>query len=167
MELCSLLEKKKPIILKNWVAAILGTYPDDVGAFFKDEMDMFANPVGHTIMTNAENILEGLISGEDAHTQSVYIERIIRIRAVQNFTTVQAVSFINSLKTAIIDQLESEISRRNLRDEWDELQVTVDSLAPLALGIYAKTQERIEHIRRKEIENNEKFLMRLMGSRNP
>ena len=167
MELCRLLEKKKPIILKNWVAAILGTYPDDVGAFFKDEKDMFANPVGHTITTNAENILEGLIGGEDAHTQSVYIERIIRIRAVQNFTSVQAVSFINVLKTIIIDELKTDISSGSLRDEWEEIRATIDNLTLLAFKIYAEMRERIEHIRVKEIEKNEKFLMRLMGSRNP
>jgi len=165
MELQSLLEKKKPIILNKWLTAIIDTYPDDTATFLKDEKDVFANPVGHTIATNTANILKGLIRGEDANAQSVYIERIIRIRAVQQFTAVQAVSFINSLKTAIIGQLESEISRHGLWDEWEEMQATVDDLTLLAFSIYAKTQERIAHIRTKELENNERFLRKLMGSR--
>ncbi len=167
MELHSLLEKKKPTILNEWLTAILDTYPDDTATFLKDEKDVFANPVGHTIAANAANILEGLIRGEDANAQSVHIERIIRIRAVQHFTAVQAVSFINSLKTVIIDQLKSDISRHGLWDEWEELQATVDNLTLLASNIYAKMQERIEHIRMKEIENNEKFLMKVIGSRIP
>jgi len=167
MELHSLLEKKKSTILNEWLTAILDTYPDDTATFLKDEKDVFANPVGHTIAANAANILEGLIRGEDANAQSVHIEGIIRIRAVQHFTAVQAVSFVNSLKTVIIDQLKSDISRHGLWDEWEELQATVDNLTLLASNIYAKMQERIEHIRMKEIENNEKFLMKVIGSRIP
>jgi len=167
MELHRLLEKKKPTILNEWLTEIFNTYSANTATFLKDEGDVFANPIGHTITTNAEHILDGLIKGEDGDELSVYIEQIIRIRAVQHFTPVQAVSFINNLKTVILDQLRPEISRHSLWDEWEELQADMDNLAVLAYGIYTKIQERIEHIRAKEIENNERFLMKLMGNRTP
>jgi len=165
MELLSLLEKKKSVILKEWLAAIFATYPDDTAKFLKDGADLFSNPVGHSITTNAEYILEGLIRGEDTDAILAYIEPIIRIRAVQDFTPAQAASFINSLKPVLLHQIESEISGRSLWDEWEELHSTIDNLSLAAFELFGKMNERIEHIRMKEIENNERFLIKLMGNR--
>jgi len=165
MELRSLIKKKKAVILKKWLAAIYDTYPADTVEFIAGENDMFANPAGHTITANVEYILEGLIRGEDTSALSAYVECIIRIRAVQDFTPAQATSFISSLETVIFSQLKPEICRHNLLDEWEELQARIDNLTLLACGIHAKMKERIQHIRMKEIEKSEGFMVRLMGSR--
>jgi hypothetical protein len=165
MELHRLLEKKKPVILKKWLAAIYDTYPADTAEFIKGDNDMFANPVGHTVTANAEYILEGLIRGEDTAALSAHVECIIRIRAVQDFTPIQAVSFMNSLKTVIFSQLKPEIHKHRLWDEWEKLEASVDNLTLMANEIYAKMKQRIQHIRMKEIEKSERFLVKLMGSR--
>jgi hypothetical protein len=165
MELSRLLKKNKPVILKKWLAAIYDTYPADTAEFINGNKDMFANPVGHIITVNAEYILEGLIRGKDTASLSACLEPIIRIRAVQDFTPVQAVSFINSLKTVIIGQLKPEIRRHRLWDDWAELQASIDNLSLLAYEIHTKMKERIEHIRMKEIEKSERFLVRFMASR--
>lgn len=167
MELRRLLNKNKSVILKKWLAAIYDTYPADTANFIKGEGDMFSNPVGHTITVNAEHILEGLIGGEDTSVLSDHLEQIIRIRAVQDFTPIQATSFIKSLETVIFSQLKPEIHRHSLLDEWEELQARIDNLTLLACGIHVKMKERIQHIRMKEIENSERFIVRLMGSRGP
>ena len=164
MELRSLIKKKKAVILKKWLAAIYDTYPADTAEFINGNKDMFANPAGHTITVSAEHILEGLIRVEDAAVLSDYLEPIIRIRAVQDFTPAQAVSFINSLKTVISGQLRPEIRRHSLWDEWEKLQASIDNLTLLANEIYAKMKQRIQHIRMKEIENNKRFLIKLTGS---
>lgn len=167
MELRRLLNKNKSVILKKWLAAIYDTYPADTANFIKGEGDMFSNPVGHTITVNAEHILEGLIGGEDTSVLSDHLEQIIRIRAVQDFTPIQATSFIKSLETVIFSQLKPEIHRHSLLDEWEELQARIVNLTLLACGIHVKMKERIQHIRMKEIENSERFIVRLMGSRGP
>jgi hypothetical protein len=164
--LIRLLEKKKAVILKKWLQAIYDTYPADTSRFLKDESDMFANPVGHAISANAEYILDGLIRGEKSAELSPYIEWIIRIRAVQDFTPAQAVSFLNSLKIVIKGQLKPELHKHNLWDELEELEADIDNLALSAFEIYSKMKERIYNIRMKEMEKSEKFLQRLMESRN-
>jgi hypothetical protein len=165
MKLRRLLEKKKSVILKEWIAAIYDTYPADTASFLESEPDMFSNPVGYTSCTNAEYLLEGLIRGEDETTLLSYLEEIIRIRAVQDFAPVQAVSFINSLKTVIAGQIKTEIDRYALWVEWEELHSSIDNLTLLAYEIHAKMKGRIQHIRMKEIENGERFLIKLTGSR--
>jgi hypothetical protein len=164
--LIRLLEKKKAIILKKWLQAIYDTYPADTSSFLKDESDMFANPVGHAISANAEYILDGLIRGEKSAELSPYIEWIIRIRAVQDFTPAQAVSFLNSLKTVIKGQLKPELHKHNLWDELEDLEAEIDNLSLSAFEIYSKMKEKIYRIRMKELEKSERFLQRLMESRN-
>ena len=165
MNLQRLLQKKRSAVLNKWLDDIFNTYPADTAKFLKGEKDMFANPVGHTIAANAEYILEGLIKGDDGATQSAYLEWIIRIRAVQDFTPSQAVSFMNSLKMVIINQLKTEIRKHNLWDEWEELEARIDSLTLMAFEIYAKMKEKIHHIRMKELEKSERFLIKLMENR--
>jgi hypothetical protein len=165
MELSRLLKKNKPVILQKWLATIYDTYPADTAAFINSNKDMFANPVGHTIAVNAEYILEGLTRGEDTVSLSARLEPIIRIRAVQDLTPVQAVSFMNGLKTVITGQLKTEILMHGLWDDWKELQSSIEDLALLACEIHTKMKERIQHIRIKELENSERFLIKLTGSR--
>lgn len=57
MNLHRLLQKKKSAIRKRWLDEIFTSYPPDACHFLKDEMDVFANPVGHTISANADYIL--------------------------------------------------------------------------------------------------------------
>jgi hypothetical protein len=167
MELRSLLKKNKSAILQKWLAAICDTYPAGTAEFINGNNDMFANPAGHTITANAEHILEGLIRGDDTVSLSACLGPIIRIRAVQDFTPVQAVSFINSLSTVIIGQLKAEILRHSLWDEWEVLQASIDDLTLRSYGIYAEMKERIQHIRIREIEKSQRFLVKLTGSRTP
>jgi len=164
MEIHRLLEKKKPVILERWLAAIYDTYPADTARFLEREKDQFSNPVGYNSSANACHILEGLIRGEEGATLSSFLEGIIRIRAVQDFTPTQAVSFVSSLKTIIADQLEPEIRRHNLWSEWEELQASIDNLTFMAYEIHAKMKQKIQHIRMKEIEKNERIRIKLMGS---
>lgn len=164
MQLSKLLEKKRPVILNKWLGEIFDTYPADTSRFLKGEHDMFANPVGHTIKANAEFILAGLIKGDDPRALSPYLEQIIRIRAVQDFTPLQAVSFMNGLKPVIAGQLETEIHKYNRTAEWSELQIRIDHLAQCAYELHAEMKKRIAIIHTREINKNEGFFKRLMES---
>jgi len=164
MELSRLLEKNRPAILKKWLGEIFDTYPADTSRFLKGRRDRFANPVGHTITVNSGYILEGLIKGDAAVRLSVYLEQIIRIRAVQDFTPSQAVSFMDGLKPVIAGQLKTELHKYNLGNEWGEFKTRIDSLTQCAYELHAEMKKSINIIRTKEIDRGEKFLARLMES---
>ena len=161
MELSKLLEKQRPAILKTWLGEIFDAYPADTSRFLKGEKDRFANPVGHTIAANAECVLNGLIKKADTASLAAYLEQIIRIRAVQDFTPSQAVSFINSLKTVITVQLKTELHKYNLGDDWGEFENRIDSLSKCAYELHTEMKKRIDIIRTKELDNSERFLKRL------
>jgi len=165
MELSRLLEKNRPAILKKWLDEIFGTYPADTSMFLKGRKDRFANPVGHTITVNAGHILEGLIKGDDAGSLYGYLEQIIRIRAVQDFTPPQAVAFMGSLKPVITNQIKTELHEYNLGNDWAEFETRIDSLTQRAYESHAGMKKNIDAIRRRQIDKSEKFLTRLMESR--
>ena len=165
MELSKLLEKQRPAILKKWLDEIFDTYPADTSRFLKGENDRFANPVGHTIAANAERVLNGLMKKADTASLAAFLEQIMRIRAVQDFTPSQAVSFINSLKTVITGQLKTELHKYNLGDEWGEFENRIDSLSQCAYELHTEMKRRIDIIRTKELDNSERFLKRLTECR--
>jgi len=163
-DLRSLLIEKRPAILKKWLGEIFDTYAADTSRFLKGEQDRFANPVGHTITKNAEYLLHGLIRKDDTASLAAHLEQIIRIRAVQDFTPAEAVSFIGSLKTVITGQLETEIHKYNLWDEWGDFETRIDSLTQCAYELHTEMKKRIGIIRTKENDKSERSVKRLMVS---
>src|SRR3989337_4275038 len=114
MKVNDLLAEKRASILGKWFDLILQDYPADTANFLKGQKSRFANPVGATIVEGIEGLFEQLLNGMDAAKVSVFLDNIIRIRAIQNLTASQAVAFIFLLKKVIRDDLEIEISETNL-----------------------------------------------------
>src|SRR5450756_2438279 len=101
MSLTRLLSDKKAMILSNWCDAMLDSYPPDTSNFLRKNDNRFANPVGHTIKDSFEHIVDSLLQGSGPEASRVFLDNIIRVRAVQDFSPSQAISFIFALKKVI------------------------------------------------------------------
>lgn len=153
MTLKELLTEKKPDIMKKWFDIILETYPSDTSNFLKRQKNQFANPVGHTIFQGMEHIFDELIKGIDFEKVPLFLDNIIRIRAVQDFTPSQAVSFIFSLKKVIREELQRDGRQALPYEELSELEAEIDTLALLSFDIFIKCREKIYEIRANEAKN--------------
>ncbi len=162
MELKELLERKEAAILQNWLTAIFNTYPAGSTDYCKGE-DMFTNPVGHNIKTNAGRILEGLIRGDDDHVLSCYIEQIIRIRAVQDFTPSQAAGFMIDLKTAIRSQIMGEATKHGLIEDLMALEKRIEGLGYISDDLYANMKRKIRELAVREAKKDNDFKARIAG----
>jgi len=140
---------KKAAVLRKWAAAVFDTYPGDTAAFLQSEKDRFANPVGYATTINLEKILDGLLAGPDIQSLSPCLEDIIKIRAVQDFSPSQAVSFPLLLKKVIIDEIKFE---QVPAGDWIEFESKIDALALLAFDIYSHCREQINHIKLNELK---------------
>jgi hypothetical protein len=165
MELRSLLKKEKAVILKKWLAAIFDTYPAGTANFIQGEGDMFANPVGYTISYGAGQLLDGLIRGEDPRALQGCLEKIIRIRAVQDFTPSQAVGFMIDLKTVIRGEAIGGVTKYGLLDELDALEMKIDRLASLSVEQYASIKDQIRELAAKESLKADEFQARVISIR--
>jgi hypothetical protein len=152
-ELAKIIAHKKTAILKKWFDLTAQTYAPDTAEFLKSKTDPFANPVGVSMLSSLDGMLDQLIHDMDPQIINSYLDPIIRIRAVQNFTPSQAVAFTLSLKKALRTSLTKEL--RDIRNvtELSELESKIDRLSLMAFDIYMQCREKIYQISANETRN--------------
>ncbi len=153
MKLEQLLAEKKSDILKSWFDVILETYPADTSNFLKKLKDRFTNPVGHTIVEGIEDIFDSLLGEADSEKISRFLDDIIRVRAVQDFTASQAVSFIFALKKVVREELEKDKKGDVPYEELLVLDEKIDGLALSSFDIFMKCREKLYDIKANELRN--------------
>ena len=163
MNLETILTQKGPTILSKWLELILETYPADAQRFLKKQKNRFANPVGTTIKSEAENIYQELLRGMDPERLSLFLDGIIRIRAIQDFTPSQAISFVFLLKNIIREEVGKEVREQQLLDEMMIFESRFDEAALLAFDIYMKCREKVYEIRATEAKNQVSRLLLKAG----
>ncbi len=158
MRLNSLLTDKKASILEKWFNVIIESYPPDTASFLKTQSNRFANPIGSTISKGIEDIFDELLRGlnlpQAEEKTSQFLDDIVRIRAVQDFTPSQALSFIFPLKRIIREELAAEIAVNHLSDEILALESEIDGLALSSFDIYMKCREKIYDIKANEVKRS-------------
>ncbi len=155
MELKSILLQKKSVILKRWFDMVLETYPADSVSFFKNQKDKFANPVGAAIVEGIEKIFNELLAREmNPGTVGMFLDNIIRIRAVQDFTPAEALAFIFSLKKVVREEAWAEIQANGLTEELFAFESQIDDLSLISFNIYMKCREKIYEIKANEARDS-------------
>jgi hypothetical protein len=153
MRLNNLLAQRKTVIIKNWFTLAVETYPPDTASFLKKQKDPFANPVGRTISRGLEALYNELLKEMDHDTIISFLDPIIRIRAIQNFSPSQAVSFIFLLKKAIRKNLKKEALEEELFNELLFFESKIDQLAMIAFNLYMECKEKIYDLKANEMRN--------------
>lgn len=147
------LSKKRSAILKRWLDLILATYPPETANFLKKQDDPFTNPVGQTILQGIDGIFNDILNGAGSENAAAFLEKVIKIRAVQDFTASQAIAFVFLLKKAVREELKDEIDRDRLHEDLSLLNDRVDELALIAFDMYMKSREKIYELKSNEIKN--------------
>jgi hypothetical protein len=153
MSLKDILLGKKDVILASWFDRILDTYPAETAKFLKNQKDRFANPVGHTIHEGIEGIFQELLQGGEIEKASGFLDAIIRVRAIQEFTAAQAVAFIFFLKSIIRDGIRDIPHTAELAEELTILESRMDSLVLIAFDIFMQCREKLYDIKANEMRN--------------
>lgn len=153
MNLKNLLIAKKSAILKKWFDAVADTYPDNTSGFLKKQKAQFTNPVGYTLAEGLEGLFEALLKGMIADTVKTFLDSIVRIRAIQEFTPSEAVSFIFLLKKIIRQELGNEIQQPGVNDELISFDSSIDDLALYSFDIYMNCREKIYELKANEARN--------------
>ena len=176
MSLNELLTQHRDAIAKAWLDAALGVYPGDAVRLFGREKDRFANPVGRTLATETEALLDGLCGEMDAEALCGPLERIVRIRAVQELAPSRALAFIFDLKSVVRKVLGSGGGPKAPKEEriGEDLlafDARVDQLALFGFDIFVKCREQIYELRVGEVKRSiHRLLQRaefIVGSESP
>ncbi len=147
MSLTTLLANKRKEILDAWVTRILETYPEHSAAFMKRQPNRFANPVGHTFAHDTGVLFDHLLGDGDIAAATAALERINKIRAVQDFCPSEAVAYVFFLKSAVRKVLSRELNDGRLQADLFALESKIDDMALLAFDGYMQCREKLFKIR--------------------
>ena len=148
-----ILKQKQSVIAKNWFDLTAQTYAPDTAEFIKGSKDQFANPVGGTTLNGLKGLLDQLIHGMDPEVINSFLDPIIRIRAVQNFTPAQATAFILLLKKVLRENLTEELRDRRIAAEMVAFEAKIDRVCLIAFDTYMRCREKIFQISANETRN--------------
>ena len=144
-----LLAPKKKAIIKKWIDHVLDSYgaPD----FFKKQKDRFANPIGATVSDGLQELYAILLEERELEGAARSLEQIIKIRAVQDLTPAQAVSFVYLLKSIVREELAKEKNLEEIQASLSEFEARIDKVALMAFDFYMNCRERLHQIRVNEV----------------
>lgn len=152
MEFAEELRLKEDAIRQRWFEKILDSYPPNSRVFYRTKKDGFLNPVGTILSDRAGAILESLIRGFNRQELTRLLEDVIKIRAVQDFSPSEAVSFLQLLKSAVREELGIERGAGTWWQEIGEFEERIDWMTLLAFDIYTGCRQRIYELRIEELK---------------
>jgi hypothetical protein len=159
LEFKEFLTAKKESIGEAWYQRIAGTYPADTASFLVRKKDRFDNPVGHAIAQTTGGSLDCLIDGAESAELRSCLQPLVRIRAVQNFSPSEAVSFVFLLEDAVAEVLGG-VAEEAGGAVLSALRAAVREMALLCFDIYAECREDISQVKQDELKRNLYMLVR-------
>ena len=148
MQLRKHLIKERKKIVKKWYDLVIDTYPSETVKFLVNAKDPFANPVGSNIKIGLEAIFDELVKKKFDHENiTKYLDPILRIRAVQNFTPIEAMEFVFWLKRIIRKTLKNDMENADILKQLLEFELRIDTLGMIAFSIYIGCKETLYSIR--------------------
>jgi len=148
-----LIQNNKSPIIKGWFEATIQTYAPDTAQFFKGQKDQFGNPVGSITSQGIAFLLDQLLDTWDPEAVKAYLDPIIRIRAIQDFSPSQATGFILLLKKVLRDNLANELQKDANALQLLEFESKIDQLCLLAFDLYMDCKEKIYELSANETRN--------------
>ena len=134
----------------------------EAGAFLTSEKDPFCNPVGHVLDWTGDALFEIAMTGVERERVEEELRDIVRIRAVQDFSPSEALSFVDAMRQAIrheaLPVVVEEAGFRHLLC----IESRLDEAMLVAVDLYVACKKRIEEIRVREARAEKERLLKLM-----
>jgi len=152
MNVARLLQRNKERIVTRWLDEIFASYHKDSRGFLQTQKDRFNNPLGVTMTEAITSLYDEIATegGGDRDTITSCLDRIIRVRAVQDLSCEEALQFIFQLKHVVRDVLNQEIKEHMRTESLNDFDTVIDELALRAFAVYAGVREDLHHIRLRE-----------------
>ena len=141
-------------ILERWIEGIIKGYPEETAKFLRSQSDRFANPVGASLREGLAEILDGVLQDIEPYELTSALDRVIRVRAVQDFEPSAAVGFVFDLRDVL-----RKFTGESTGESLDELDRRIERLGLCAFDVYMRCREEMWKIRLREIRNQSVGIM--------
>jgi hypothetical protein len=153
--------KHKKRLAGRWFDLLAASYPAETVRLLKKETNQFANPVGHTFFVAIGEIIDEFLGQNSPQALTSMLDKMIRIRAVQDFSPSSSLEFIFDLKTIAREILEEETAAGTVSgEELSGFDRKVDGLALLAFDVYARCRQDLFEVRMNELKNRTNRLLK-------
>ena len=161
MPLPEFLENHSDSITERWRSLTLAVYPKDAGRAMRAAQP-FKNPVGESLTESLDELFRGLASGTDIVDLHEPMDRIVRIRAVQDMRPSDAVGFVFFIKRAVREALLERGQEQDIdADELLGFESRVDELALLAFEIWGGCRNQLLRAQMRSVQRGSSHLLRL------
>jgi hypothetical protein len=171
MDLLTLLQQKREVVLRKWFDLIIESYPPDAADLLARQKDRFQNPVGYTISTGIETVYDQILSDLDAEKLADALDGIVRIRSVQDFLPSEAVLFVFQLKRAIRETVlgtgpgsAAQVSG-TMAGQLTAIEAKIDEIALVAFDKYTECREKLHEVKTNEIKKRTAMLLDRVNTR--
>ena len=154
------IEEHRGEILRRWIEGVIDNYPEETGKFLRTQSDRFANPVGASLREGLTELLDGVLRGVEPDELTSALDRVIRVRAVQEFSPSAAVGFVFDLKDLLHEVTKG--AGADAADSLDALDDRIERLGLHAFDVYMNCREQMWSIRMQEIRNQSLGIMERM-----
>ena len=153
-----LIRSRREAILDAWFGCVVDGYPAQTARFLRKTRDPFDNPVGSALREGLAHLLDLAIEEGEPDLARTAVDRIVRIRAVQDMPPSLAVGFVTDLKRVIREQVSEPVPET----ERHRLDAGVDRLLLMAFDVYASCRDdvcrvQVEAIRNQSVKVMERF----------
>jgi hypothetical protein len=164
MALPSSIRDRSAAIAERWLRDTLATYSERASAAFGQQQDPFANPVGHALRIGTRAVVDALVEEREPGEICQLLDDVVRIRAIQEFSSSQAVSFVFLLKEA----LRAELGKKDSTDpsisaELARLEVRIDQIVLGVFDIYVHYRTQLYELRVNEVKRSVARLLQKNG----
>jgi hypothetical protein len=154
-----ILKESQSAIVERWLAETLASYQSSGAEFFQQTKDPFANPVGCALARGMTGVVDCLLTEKPIESVRGNLDEIVKIRAVQDFSPSQALSFVFLLKKAVRKELGGRIDKQGLTADLARFESRIDEVALLAFEIYVHCREQVYQLRVDEVKRSVSGIM--------
>ena len=157
------LAAQRQAILQAWLARTADTYPPQTAQLLREQRDPFRNPVGQVLREGLPALLDVLLGEGDLQAATPALDRVVRVRAVQDFTPGEAVGFLFLLKGVMREVLGAAGYAGGPPNPIEGIEDRIDRLVLLGFDRYAACREQMAEIRVHEARRRLFVLERMHG----
>ena len=151
MQLDKLLIEKRKVILSHWEDCLLEKFAPETIHIFKRQKDQFANPMGHKINAGLAELFDVICDAGDQEVETPALGQLIKLRAVQEISASDAVSFVFRLKKIVREASLKKGKKTELYEEWLAFDARVDAAALAVFDMFMASREQIYKVRVSEL----------------
>jgi len=156
----SLTPGERQAVARRWMELVFATYPTETARFLARSGDPFRNPVGEMYRRGLPVLVEEVSGDFDLERVEAVLDEILHLRAVQDLSASEAVSFVFLLNEALRQELQ--LDGATLQAARDR----VERMAALAFDLYVRCREKLWAIRYQELKRRF-FVAERMAVRSP